>query len=126
MANVKISDLTAYTSPASTDIVPIVDLVNDQTKKATIADLLENAGAGSASAAAFAFDGDGDTGMYKSAANSLAFTTGGTGRLFINSSGIVNIANTPVYADNTAAKAGGLVDGDVYRKSDGSLMIVYS
>ena len=87
MANVKITELTAYTNPASTDVVPIVDLVSDQTKKVTIADLLENAGAGSASAAAFAFDGDSDTGMYRSAANSLAFTTGGTGRLVIDSSG---------------------------------------
>ena len=30
MANVKISDLTAYTNPATTDVVPIVDLENDQ------------------------------------------------------------------------------------------------
>jgi hypothetical protein len=44
----------------------------------------------------------------------------------IKSSRIVNIANTPVYTDNTAAKAGGLVNGDVYRKSDGTLMIVYT
>ena len=40
MANVKISDLTAYTNPVSTDVVPIVDLVNDQTKKVTVGDLL--------------------------------------------------------------------------------------
>lgn len=46
MANVKITELTAYTNPANTDVVPIVDLVNDQTKKITVADLLENAGAG--------------------------------------------------------------------------------
>ena len=44
----------------------------------------------------------------------------------IKNSRILNFANTPTYADNTAAKAGGLVDGDVYRKSDGSLMIVYT
>jgi hypothetical protein len=31
-----------------------------------------------------------------------------------------------VYADNTAAKAGGLVDGDFYRKSDGTLMVVFT
>ena len=94
MANVKITELTAYTDPASTDVVPIVDLVSDQTKKVTVADLLENAGAGSASAAAFAFDGDSDTGMYRSGANSLAFTTGGTGRLFIDSSGNVLFGKT--------------------------------
>jgi hypothetical protein len=44
----------------------------------------------------------------------------------IKNSRILNFANTPTYADNTAAKAGGLVDGDVYRKSDGTLMIVYT
>jgi hypothetical protein len=31
-----------------------------------------------------------------------------------------------VYADNTAAKAGGLVDGDVYRTATGQLMIVFT
>ena len=49
-----------------------------------------------------------------------------TERMRIKSDGIVNVGNTPVYADNTAAKAGGLVDGDIYRKSDGTLMIVYT
>ena len=32
----------------------------------------------------------------------------------------------PVYADNSAAKTGGLVDGDVYRTSTGELRIVYT
>lgn len=32
----------------------------------------------------------------------------------------------PVYADNSAAKAGGLSDGDVYRTSTGDLKIVYT
>ena len=44
----------------------------------------------------------------------------------IKASGIVNVGTTPVYADNAAAKTGGLVDGDIYRKSDGTLMIVYT
>ena len=42
MANVKISDLTAYTTPVSTDVVPIVDLANDQAKKITLADMTLN------------------------------------------------------------------------------------
>jgi hypothetical protein len=46
-------------------------------------------------------------------------------RMRIKSSGIINFSNAPVYADNTAALAGGLVAGDVYRKSDGTLMITY-
>jgi len=39
--------------------------------------------------------------------------------------GNANIATTPVYADNTAALAGGLVAGDIYRKADGTLMITF-
>ena len=31
-----------------------------------------------------------------------------------------------VYADNTAAKAAGLVDGDIYRTATGQLMIVFT
>ena len=46
-----------------------------------------------------------------------------TERMRIKSTGIVNIANTPTYADNAAATAGGLVAGDVYRTSTGQLMI---
>ena len=37
----------------------------------------------------------------------------------------LNIKSTSVYTDNTAAKAGGLVAGDVYRTATGQLMIVY-
>ena len=48
-----------------------------------------------------------------------------TERMRIKSTGIVNIANTPTYADNAAAIAGGLVAGDVYRTSTGQLMIRY-
>jgi hypothetical protein len=43
----------------------------------------------------------------------------------IKSSGIINFSNAPVYADNAAALAGGLVAGDVYRKADGTLMITF-
>jgi hypothetical protein len=44
----------------------------------------------------------------------------------IKNTRIINIANTPVYADNAAAKTGGLVNGDVYRTSTGDLKIVYT
>ena len=43
----------------------------------------------------------------------------------IKTSGIINITNTPTYADNAAALSGGLLAGDVYRTSTGVLMIVY-
>jgi hypothetical protein len=48
-----------------------------------------------------------------------------TERMRIKSNGTINFLNVATYADNTAALAGGLVAGDVYRKSDGTLMITY-
>ena len=93
MADIKITDLAAYTDPASTDVLPIVDVSGDITKKVSIADLLENAGGGSAGAPAFSFDVDKDTGMYRSGTNALAFTTAGTQRLSISSSGGATFAN---------------------------------
>ena len=98
MANVKITELTAETNPVSTDVLPIVDVSADTTKKVTIADLLENAGNGSAGSPAFAFDGDSDTGMYRVDTNKLGFATAGTGRLFIDANGNIGIGTaTPGY-----------------------------
>ena len=101
MANVKITELTAYTNPASTDVVPIVDLVNDQTKKVTIADLLENAGSGTAAAPSIAFDGDSDTGIYRPGADQLAISTNGTQRINIEADGDINIDSGGVFYDAT-------------------------
>jgi len=91
MANIKITDLTAYTDPLNTDVLPIVDVTSDTTKKVSIADLLKNAGSGTAAAPGIAFDGDSNTGIYRPGANQLAISTNGTGRLFIDGSGNVTI-----------------------------------
>jgi hypothetical protein len=48
-----------------------------------------------------------------------------TERMRIKNNGTINFSNVATYADNTAALAGGLAAGDVYRKSDGTLMITY-
>jgi len=90
MANIKITDLTAYTDPLNTDVLPIVDVTSDTTKKVSIADLLKNASAGTAAAPGIAFDGD-NTGIYSPGADQLAISTGGTGRLFVNASGNVGV-----------------------------------
>jgi hypothetical protein len=45
-------------------------------------------------------------------------------RMTIKSTGIINFANVPIYTDIAAAQAGGLVASDVFRKTDGTLMIV--
>ena len=94
MADIKITDLAAYTDPVSTDVLPIVDVGSDLTKKVSIADLLENAGTGSAAAPSFSFDGDNDTGIYRPGANKVAITTGGTGRLFVDASGDVGVGTS--------------------------------
>ena len=96
MANVKLTELTAYTSPVSTDVLPIVDLVNNQTKKVTVENLLRTFGTGTAAAPSFSFSGDSDTGIYSPGANQFAVTTGGTQRLLIDASG-----NTTIQGDLT-------------------------
>ena len=93
MANIKITDLTAYTNPRNTDVLPIVDVTSDTTKKVSIADLLKNASAGTAAAPGIAFDGD-NTGIYHPGADQLAISTNGTGRLFVDSSGRVGVGTS--------------------------------
>ena len=91
MANVKITELTAATALASTDVLPIVDVGADATKKVSVSDLLRNLPDGTASAPALAFADDQNTGVLSPAANELAFATSGTQRLVIDSSGNVGI-----------------------------------
>jgi len=94
MANIKITDLTAYTDPLSTDVLPIVDVTSDTTKKVSIADLLKNASAGTAAAPGIAFDGDSNTGIYSPGADQVAISTGGAGRLFVDASGRLYLGTT--------------------------------
>lgn len=91
MANIKITDLNAYADPQSTDVLPIVDVANDETKKVSIADLMENAGAGTEALPGIAFDGDPNTGIYRPAGDQIAISTAGTQRLLISDAGAVTI-----------------------------------
>ena len=91
MANVKITDLNQDTAPASTDVLPFVDISSDETKKVTVEDLLESAGDGAAATPAFSFDSDKSVGMWRPGSEQLAFSTSGTTRLFINSSGDIGV-----------------------------------
>ena len=94
MANVKITELTAATALAGTDVLPIVDVGADATKKVSVSDLLRNLPDGTASAPALAFADDQNTGVLSPGNNSLAFATSGTQRLVIDSSGDVGIGTT--------------------------------
>jgi hypothetical protein len=50
----------------------------------------------------------------------------GSGDLAVDATtGVVSMGSTPTYADNTEALAGGLVAGDIYKTSTGTLMITY-
>ena len=57
-------------------------------------------GAGLVGSPAYSFTGDTDTGVYRSAANELSISTGGTQRIVVTSDGRVGI-NTPTPAANT-------------------------
>jgi len=58
------------------------------------AGVVSAAGPGSQATPSISFAADLDTGLYNYAANGIAVSTGGTGRLFVNSSGLVGIGNS--------------------------------
>jgi hypothetical protein len=91
MATTKITDLTAYTDPVNTDVLPIVDVTSDVTKKVSIANVMKNASLGTAALPGIAFDGDPNTGIYSPGADQVAISTNGTGRLFVASDGKVGV-----------------------------------
>jgi hypothetical protein len=102
MADRKISDLTALTTPASGDFLPIVDISEaaaaSKNKRITIEELFRGVPLGTAAAPSIAIEGDEDTGVFSPGANQLAVATNGTGRLFIDASGAVGIGTTSVDA----------------------------
>jgi hypothetical protein len=97
MADRKISDLTALTTPASGDYLPIVDISEasaaNKNKRITIEELLRGAPDGTAGAPGIAFESDPNTGIYSPGADQLAISTNGTGRLFVDASGNVTAGN---------------------------------
>ncbi len=93
MTNKKISELTALTAPASTDVLAIVDVSGGGTgsnNKITYANLLSKAPDGSASAPSFSFNSDPNTGI-SGGSDTLTLSTAGVGRLTISSVGLVTI-----------------------------------
>jgi hypothetical protein len=91
MANIKITDLTAYTDAASTDVLPIVDVGADVTKKITIGNVVKAVPLGTAALPGLAFDGDPNTGIYSPGADQVAISTNGERRLFVDASGNVGV-----------------------------------
>ena len=97
MANVSITALTAYTDAASTDVLPIVDVSSNVTKKISISDILKATPAGTAALPAIAIDGDPNTGIWSPAADTFAVSTNGIERYRIDSNGrvLIGTATTP-------------------------------
>ena len=60
-----------------------------------------------------------------SASAGIIFAIQSNESMRIKSTGVVNLSNAPIYADNTTATAGGLAVGDVYKTAVGVLMIRY-
>jgi hypothetical protein len=111
MADRKISDLTALTTPASGDYLPIVDISEaaaaSKNKRITIEELMRGVPDGTAAAPGIAFETDPNTGIYRPGADQLAVATNGVGRLFVDASGNVTInssnASTSVLNFNATA-----------------------
>jgi hypothetical protein len=83
MADRKISDLSALTSPATGDLVPIVDVSEaanvDKNKSITFGTMFRTLPDGSVGAPAIGFSSDsGTSGIYRTAANEVAITNNST------------------------------------------------
>jgi uncharacterized protein YaiE (UPF0345 family) len=95
MANVKVTALTALTAAdsAATDVLPIVDVSADATKKLAISDLHRSVPDGTLSAPGIAFQSDLNSGLYRSGTDAIALVTNGAARILIDATGNVTIPN---------------------------------
>jgi hypothetical protein len=95
MANVKITELTALTAAdsAATDVLPIVDVSADATKKLAVSDLHRSVPDGTLSAPGIAFQSDLNSGLYRSGTDAIALVTNGAARILIDATGNVTIPN---------------------------------
>jgi hypothetical protein len=118
MATVKISALTATTTPASADVFPLVQ--GGTTKQATIGNLFRNLPAGTAAAPGLSPTGDQDTGVFSGGADIFGFATGGTERARINAAGYFKIGNAGSYIGATGSYheiSGSAADAALYLRN---------
>lgn len=92
MANIKITELNAAGSLAADDVLPVVDISTDETKKITSTNLFRTLPDGTAAAPALAFSSDQANGIYLAGTDTVGITTGGTQRVTVDASGNVVIS----------------------------------
>jgi hypothetical protein len=115
VADRKISDLTALTTPATGDLIPIVDISEaaaaDKNKSITVGELLRGAPDGTAAAPGIAFESDPDSGIYSAGANQVAISTGGSQRLLVESTGLTVNGTTTLNGTTLSLGAEGGANG---------------
>lgn len=138
MADRRISELPVIPAVAGDDALAIVDTSLSETNKVSVEDLLRSSPAGTAAAPSIAFVDDPDTGFYRSAANELSISTGGSQRVVVDSVGNVGIGTSSpsrlfevsgdgnlmfeVQSTGTTAtgRFGGTTTGTIHLGADGS------
>ena len=106
MADRKITDLTALTTPASADVLPIVDVSEaaaaDKNKKITVGELFKGVPDGTAAAPAIAFESDDGNGIFLSTTDTVGIATNGSSRMTVSTTAVTSTLSV-IVPDGTAA-----------------------
>ena len=116
MADRKISDLAALTTPAAGDYLPIVDISEiaavSKNKRITVEELLRGAPDGTAAAPSIAFESDGGNGFYLAGTDTIGVSTNGVNRLTLSTTALAT--TLPIsYALGAAATPSITFTGDL-------------
>jgi hypothetical protein len=107
MADRKISDLTALTTPASGDYLPIIDISEaaaaSKNKRITIEELFRGTPDGTAALPSVCPESDPNTGIFSPGADQWGIATNGTERWRITSGGVIAYNQGAPTAVNTTA-----------------------
>jgi len=94
VADRKITDLTALTTPASADVLPIVDVSEaaaaDKNKKITVGELFKGVPDGTAAAPAIAFESDDGNGIFLSTTDTVGIATNGFSRMTVSTTAVTS------------------------------------
>jgi len=128
MADSKITDLSELTTPATDDVLAVVDISEvaaaDKNKKIQVSNVMKGVANGSATSPSIAFQSDPNTGLYRSAADKLAIATNGIHRATVDDSGQVLIA-TETENGNSKLQVNGTIYANPYTIGDVSSNIIF-